>query len=245
MALERPVEEPYHMGILKILEAFGNRLRGTTTPQGSPETPADPQASRSLGLLHWSGNRQQAVERLQAGYERMLGLCQTIDDHLQSQRQQGQQVADSLSQLTGSIGEVPGLLDQLGQRLDRIGEQAVKASSSTERLSDAIDQLVPAQRSQNDLLSSVHRQLGESAHTNTQLSDVLVELKGAMQGLSRSETERMKVFEQLASMLATRDREFTAIVQQQNKAFKWAWAGSLAVAAAAVVIAILAMLRLR
>ena len=66
-----------------------------------------PSAEPADSLLRWPGNRQQTVERLQAGYERMLGLCQTIDDHLQSQRQQGQQVADSLCQLTGSIGEVP------------------------------------------------------------------------------------------------------------------------------------------
>ena len=183
------------------------------------------------------------MERLQAGYERMLGLCQTIDDHLQSQRSQGQQVADSLSQLTGSIGEVPVLLSQLSQRLDRIAEQAVKASSSTERLSDAIDQLIPAQRSQNDLLSSVHRQLGDSAHTNSQLADVLVELKGAMQGLSRSEGERMKALESLTHMLASRDREFTAMIQQQNKTFKWAWAGSLAAIVIVLVIAIMAMTR--
>lgn len=200
-------------------------------------------AARGAALLRWPSNRQQTMERLQAGYERMLGLCQTIDDHLQSQRQQGQQVADSLSQLTSSIGEMPNQLNQIGQRLDRIADQALKASSSTERLSDAIDQLIPAQRSQNDLLSSVHRQLGESSHTNSQLADVLVELKGAMQGLSRSETERMKVLEQLTGMLATRDREFTAMVQQQNKAFKWAWAGSLSAAVVALVIAIIAMTR--
>ncbi len=197
----------------------------------------------STGLLRWAGNRQQAMERLQVGYERMLGLCQTIDDHLQSQRQQGQQVADSLSQLTGSIGEVPALLDQLSQRLDRIAEQAARSTSGTERLSDAIDQLIPAQRSQNDLLSSVHRQLGESSHTNSQLSDVLVELKGAMQGLARSESERMKVFENLAGMLAGRDREFTAMLQQHNKAFRWAWGTLSAGVLVAVIFAIVAMTR--
>jgi methyl-accepting chemotaxis protein len=215
----------------------------------NPATPSIPNDSVSsgpsgpTGLLRWPGNRQQTMERLQAGYERMLGLCQTIDDHLQSQRSQGQQVADSLSQLTGSIGEVPVLLSQLSQRLDRIAEQAVKASSSTERLSDAIDQLIPAQRSQNDLLSSVHRQLGDSAHTNSQLADVLVELKGAMQGLSRSEGERMKALESLTHMLASRDREFTAMIEQQNKTFKWAWAGSLAAIVIVLVIAIVAMTR--
>ena len=206
-------------------------------------SPTDPTSHGGTGLLRWPGNRQQTMERLQAGYERMLGLCQTIDDHLQSQSHQGQQVADSLSQLTGSIGEVPTLLSQLSQRLDRIAEQAVKASSSTERLSDAIDQMIPAQRSQNDLLSSVHRQLGESSHTNSQLSDVLVELKGAMQGLSRSESERMKALEQLTHMLAGRDREFATMVQQQNKAFKWAWGGSLAAVVIVLVIAIIAMTR--
>lgn len=232
------------MGIQSFFHRLRNRLHpGISAPNDPSAVVSDQSAGRGTSLLRWPGNRQQTVERLQAGYERMLGLCQTIDDHLQSQRQQGQQVADSLCQLTGSIGEVPGLLDQLSQRLDRISEQAVKASAGTERLSDAIDQLVPAQRSQNDLLSSVHRQLGESAHTNSQLSDVLVELKGAMQGLSRSETERMKVFEQLASMLANRDREFTAMVQQQNKAFKWAWAGSLSAAVVAIIIAIIAMTR--
>lgn len=232
------------MGIQNLFRGVRNWFQPTTAPgAGQAAAPLNTDTVRGGSLLRWPGNRQQTVERLQAGYERMLGLCQTIDDHLQSQRQQGQQVADSLCQLTGSIGEVPGLLGQLSQRLDKIADQAVKASTCTERLNDSIDQLIPAQRSQNDLLSSVHRQLGESSHTNSQLADVLVELKGAMQGLSRSETERMRVLERLADMLASRDREFTAMVQQQNKAFKWAWAGSLSAAVVAIVIAVLALVR--
>lgn len=226
------------MGIQNLFAGVRRWLSPTT-----PSTPNVSEPSGPTGLLRWPGNRQQAMERLQTSYERMLGLCQAIDDHLQFQRTQGQQVADSLSQLTGSIGEVPVLLEQLSQRLDRIAEQAVKASSSTDRLSDAIDQLVPAQRSQNDLLSSVHRQLGDSAHTNSQLADVLVELKGALQGLSRSEGERMKALEQLTQMLVARERDFAAMIQQQNKTFKWAWAGSLSAIVIVLVIAIVAMMR--
>jgi DNA repair exonuclease SbcCD ATPase subunit len=237
------------MGIQNMLDGirrwFGHAGIAVGNPPASADDAAPIQSAESgrTGLLRWSANRQESMERLQAGYQRMLALCQTIDDHLQSQRQQGQQVAESLAHLTASIGEVPGLLEQLSQRLERIAEQVVRASAGSERLSDAIDQLIPAQRSQNDLLSSVHRQLGESAHTNSQLADVLVELKGAMQGLSRSETERMKVFEQLADMLASRDREFATMLRQQNKAFRWAYAISLCAAAVVVVVAIVAMMR--
>jgi methyl-accepting chemotaxis protein len=237
------------MGIRDLLNGVRGWFRRSGTAWRNPSLPADDSApaeaaeSGRTSRLRWTGSRQHAMEQLQAGYQRMLALCQTIDDHLQSQRQQGQQVTESLAHLTSSIGEVPGLLDQLSQRLERIAEQVVRASAGSERLSESIDQLIPAQRSQNDLLSSVHRQLGESAHTNSQLSDVLVELKSAMQGLSRSETERMKVFEQLADMLGTRDREFTAMLQQQNKASRWVYAISLAAAAVVVVVAIFAMVR--
>ncbi len=226
-----------------------------TVPQGQAPTgsgPCEPapqeQALRDPqpgpGLLRWTGgNRQQALERLQAGYDRMVGLCQTIDEHLKSQQEQGHHAGECLGRLSESIDRVPDLLDQLGQRLDRIADQTSKAFAGTERLSDAIEQLVPAQRSQNDLLSCVHRQLGESAHTNAQLSDVLVELKNAMQGMSRSEADRIRVIERMAETLASRDREFTEVIQQQNKAFKWAWAGSLSAAAAAIAIALVALLR--
>jgi hypothetical protein len=44
-------------------------------------------------------------------------------------------------------------------------------------------------------------------------------------------------------MLASRDREFAAMVEQQNKAFKWTWAGSLAAVVIVLVIAIIAMTR--
>ncbi len=51
-----------------------------------------------FGLTRWTAGRQQAVEKLQAGYDRLLVLCQNIEDHMQSQRQQGQQATESLSQ---------------------------------------------------------------------------------------------------------------------------------------------------
>jgi len=210
---------------------------------GAQVEPVEFNSRGGFSLTRWTTNRQQTVEKLQAGYERLLGLCQTIDDHLQSQRQQGQQVADSLGRLTSSIEEVPNLLGQLSQRLERIADQADKASTSTDRLSDAIDQLIPAQRSQNDLLSCVHRQLSESSQTNSQLAEVVVELKGAMNILARSEQERMRVYENLASVLQQRDREVGAMLEQHTRAFKWAWAGSLSVAVVAVVIAVAAMLR--
>jgi hypothetical protein len=53
----------------------------------------------------------------------------------------------------------------------------------------------------------------------------------------------MKALEQLTHMLAGRDREFATMVQQQNKAFKWAWGGSLAAIVIVLVIAIIAMTR--
>lgn len=196
-----------------------------------------------LGLMRWTSGRQQTVEKLQAGYERLLGLCQTIDNHMQSQQHQGQQVADSLVQLSSSIQEVPTLLSQLSQRLDRIAEQAVKASSSTDRLSDAIDQLIPAQKSQNDLLSCVHRQLAESSQTNAQLAEVVVELKGAMTVLARSEQERGRVFEGLAQLIQQRDGDFSRMLAEHTRTFKWAWLSGLSVAIAAIVIALVAFIR--
>jgi hypothetical protein len=232
---------------MRIRDWFRNLVRQTgdgaaVTSDGAAE-PVEPNNRSGFGLMRWTTGRRNAVEKLQVGYERLLNLCQTIDDHLQSQRGQGQQAVDSLSQLSSSIQEVPTLLGQLGQRLDRIADQAIKASSSTERLSDAIDQLIPAQRSQNDLLSCVHRQLSESSATNAQLAEVVVELKGAMNVLARSEQERGKVFEGLAQLIQQRDSDFTHMLKEHTRAFKWAWAGSLSVAVIAIVIAVLSIVR--
>lgn len=215
---------------------------GAADNDGRAQT-TEPDGKSGVGLMRWGSGRQQTVEKLQAGYERLLNLCQTIDDHLQSQREQGQQAAESLSQLTSSIQEVPNLLGQLGQRLDRIADQALKASSSTDRLSDAIDQLIPAQKSQNDLLSCVHRQLTESSQTNAQLAEVVVELKGAMHVLARSEQERGRVFEGLAQLIQQRDNDFSRMLAEHTRTFKWAWASGLSVAVVAIVIALVAMAR--
>lgn len=227
---------------MRMLDWF-KRLRQPATDGASHADSADSGSQGGVSLMRWGAGRQQTVEKLQAGYERLLNLCQTIDDHLQSQRQQGQQAADSLSQLTSSIQEVPTLLGQLGQRLDRIADQALKASSSTDRLSDAIDQLIPAQKSQNDLLSCVHRQLAESSQTNTQLAEVVVELKGAMHVLARSEQERSRVFEGLAQLIQQRDSDFSHMLREHTRTFKWAWASSLSVAVVAVAIAVIAIIR--
>jgi chromosome segregation ATPase len=222
---------------MRMLNWF-KRLGRSGGPPGAD--PADPS---SFSLMRWGAGRQQTVEKLQAGYERLLNLCQTIDDHLQSQRHQGQQAADSLTQLTSSIQEVPSLLGQLSQRLDRIADQALKAASSTDRLSDAIDQLIPAQKSQNDLLSCVHRQLAESSQTNAQLAEVVVELKGAMNVLARSEQDRSRVFEGLAQLIQQRDNDFSHMLGEHTRTFKWAWASSLSAAIVAVAIALVVLVR--
>lgn len=234
------------MGMRDWFNRLGGKARRDTsaTDRDSSYTSTEPAGSGGAGLMRW-GSRHQTVEKLQAGYERLLDLCQTIDDHLQSQQDQGQQAVNSLSQLTTSIQEVPNLLGQLSQRLDRIADQALKTSSSTERLSDAIDQLIPAQKSQNDLLSCVNRQLSESSQTNAQLAEVVVELKGAMHVLARSEQERGRVFEGLAQMIQQRDNDVSRLLKEHTRTFKWAWASGLSVAIVAVVIALAAILTSR
>lgn len=234
------------MGIGNFFRRIGRTLGGGDTSgvsddlRGSLERD-EPAAPSRFSLARWPSGRREAIEKLQVGYERLLGLCETIEQHMQDQHEQGRQVADSLMQLSGSIDQMPALLERLSQRLDRIADQAGRAAAGADRLTEAVDALIPAQRSQNDLLSSVNRQLNESFQTNAQLAEVMVELKGAMQTLARCEQERGRIFDNLATVLHQRDEQFLAMVERHTRTFRWAWLGTLSAAAVALVIAVLSL----
>jgi len=239
------------MSLRSLFDRIRAGLRPPEPPLEAPrisdevETPTGQAAENNAGKSLMSrvpGSRQQTLDRLHAGYERLLLLCETIDEHLQSQRQQGQQVAESLEKLSSAINQVPNLLAEQGERLQHIAEQVGQAASGADRLAEAVDQLIPTQRSQNDLLASVNRQLEEAGHTNSQLAEILVELKGALQGLARSEQEQGRFLADLARTIQQRDQDLMGILEKYGKLSRWALAGALVAAVAALGVGLAAVL---
>lgn len=237
------------------LRGFLRRIRGSLrrldTPLSPPNIPDDaeaksaPSSTNSAGkslMSRMPGSKQQVLERLEGGYERLLLLCETIDAHLQSQRQQGQQVAVSLERLSTAINQVPNLLAEQGQCLQHIAEQVGQAASGADRLAEAVDQLIPTQRSQNDLLASVNRQLDEAGHTNSRLAEILVELKGALQGLVECQQEQGRFLADLAQVIQRRDQNLTSIIERHSKLSRWVLSAALAAAATALAIALVTVL---
>jgi len=237
----------------RIVEMFGRTRAGAKvhedesasrenvagqTPAAEPAANAQAEEGPIGPLARWKSNRNQALERLQIGYERLLALCETIDGHLQSQRQQQELVANSLERLSTAVQQMPDLLAEQGAKLDNIAAQVAQAANGASRLAEAIDQMIPTQRSQNDLLASVNQQLQRSAQSSDQLAEVLVELKTTLQSLTQSSQEQGRLLSELATDIQQRDSQISDLLQRQAKIVIWLFVAAATLGAVALVVSL-------
>jgi len=227
---------PSGRGSLDSVDTLPGELRETLSASVVPRNEGLESAGRATGAL-------SPIERLEQQQNRVAGLVQSIQDHLTSQAQRTESIANSLEKLAGSLAHLPDSAStQLGM-LEKIGDEVARSSNSARRLEDALGQLPQLADAQREALVAVGRQLEASSLASGEIVTSLSGVRDVVTEVGEATTASTESLKGLRSELATREQRVASMLAEQSgrlNRFAWSMVGLVA---AILIVAILVLIR--
>ncbi|HUW82881.1 MAG TPA: hypothetical protein VMZ31_08800 [Phycisphaerae bacterium] len=167
-------------------------------------------------ITRWS-RREQALHQLQDGYDKMVGLLDSVHRHMEVQQARTEQLVDAVRQLSAVSQDTPAHVRRLVDLMGSIGSQLETTNVRTMQLADAVGELPQSIQSQTDTLKSLNEQLGLSNETRVQVANSLSDLGKAVHILNQQGQTQSDQLRLLQVAAEQRDEKLSDALRMQGK----------------------------
>lgn len=216
--------------------------------EGPTDTPNDEEATAAAErpLSRW-GRREQTLQQLQDGYQRLTELIDSMQRHMASQGERSERIASSLDRLARSLADLPAEARQQIQTLDAIAAHLETTNARAQSLADSVRQLPAVTRAQGEALDGMKQQLDMANETHVQLNHSLQSLGQAVGSLCHASQVQADSIRGLHTSGQEREGRLAELVVAQQRRFTRLFTITLILAvigaATGVTLAALALLR--
>lgn len=176
--------------------------------------------------------RDQAVEKLQEGYSRVVALVDSIHTHLEEQKDRTDDMRQSLQTLARYMAEQPAQGRAQIAALERIERQMESQSQRSRKLDENLSELPRLADAQRETLATVGRHLDRSGDQFDRITGALGEFKDTVKGVGEA-----------ASAASSREERLAQLVEEQTKRFTWFAVIAVVVAMISAGVALAAIFR--
>lgn len=173
--------------------------------------------------------RELTLERLQEGYHKVVGLVESIQDHMERQDQRGESMSRAMSALAESMAPVG---DTAREQLRVLCEMNAQLGQMP-RIADA----------QREAVVAIGRHMDAAGKTNERMSGTLDGFHRAVTNLGDASNASTAALRQMHADAAAREERMAGVLRDQTRRFTWI--ASMAIAIAAISAAISAVVLLR
>jgi chromosome segregation ATPase len=191
-------------------------------------------------LVRWA-RRDQALNRLQEGYERVNGVIEEIQKHLATQGERTDRICSALEQLARSTGEMAGQSRQQSEKLDSIAGHIEAGNARLGQLADAVSEVPTVARAQTEAIHGIRKQLEMSGEQSVVTSQTMERLSTAISTLGEVNTTQVEALSQMNRKADDQSERLSKLIARQNKRFIMLFIVTVVLAAAAVTAAILGL----
>lgn len=215
---------------------------GLLKPQLTTDSETE-SAGGSTNPLLARRRREQAVERLEHGFQEVVGMVDAIRGHLDSQEGRAREIADSLGRLAETMARMPETAAATGETLAAIADQIQAANDRSERWEDTLGRLPELADAQRETLESLSRQMSGSRQHEERLAATMDGFRQAVESLDSSSSASAEMLKGLRLEATVRDVELGELVRDQARRLTLLFASTLALAVIGVAIGLVALLR--
>ena len=181
------------------------------------------------------------LERLEEEYARVVQLMGTIQEHLASQAERSDRMAQSLESLAESLAHTPEMAKRQLELLGSIGEQVAADAARAQRVEENLSQLPQIADAQRETMVSVGRQLDSARESSERVANTMKSVQEAVSGLGETTTASTKTLQEMRWDASARDERIANLLQEQGKRFSvFAWS----VMGLALVLAVVGLIAL-
>jgi chromosome segregation ATPase len=181
-------------------------------------------------------DKTQSLEKLQAGFEKLVEQLQGINNHLNRQAAHNEELMKRLEQLPKLLESFPAIVENQKQLTEQLLEQ-LKATTAMERgFIETVEKIPTETAEQTDALTDIDHQLAAAADVDVQMTESLNKFNETLSKLNQSTIGQTEGIVQMSKTFAASDRYLKYIVSNQRKSFIWVFAIAVGVCTAAILI---------
>jgi len=180
--------------------------------------------------------KQQSLEKLQAGFDKLIGQLQGINENLNRQVTQNEDLMGRIEQLPKLLESFPDVVQNQKQITEGLIEQLKTAAAKDQQFLDAVEKIPTETAKQTDALVDIDHQLAAAADTDVQMAESLNKFNEALDKLKQSTVSQTDGIMQMSRTFATSDRYLKYILSKQNRRFMWVFIAAIGVCVLAILI---------
>ncbi len=179
-------------------------------------------------------DRRESVEKLQEGFNRLIGQLEQINDHLNQQLTQHQELMGRVRQLPQLLESLPSAVENQKHLTTQLLDQLRTTAAKDQQFIEAVGKIPAETARQTDTLTVINHQLEAAADADVQLANSFVKFKDTLERLNHNSAKNTDGLVQMSKTFAASDRHLKYVVTQLNKRYAWMLAIAVSVCGAAI-----------
>ena len=245
------------MGVQGILVRFGNWLRGRRgwfdksqdgTKHGDYVTPAvseeglmvdnhqptdgERNAIKAVAIR----GKAESIEKLQAGFDRLIEELSGINEHLRKQVAQHEELISRIDQLPKLVESFPASVENQKVLTEQLVNQLKSNLLKDQQLLNAVEKIPTESAKQTDMLGKIDGQLTAAAEVDAQMTETFNKFNQALGKINQTTQDHTEGIAQMSRTFAASDRYLKFVISRQYRWFMWLFFSAIGVCVVVILI---------
>jgi len=181
-------------------------------------------------------DKQQSLEKLEVGFDKLIEQLQGINQHLNRQVVQNEELMSRIEQLPKLLESFPDLVQNQKQLTEGLVEQIKAAIVKDQQFVDTVEKIPMETAKQTDALVDIDHQLAAAADTDVQMVESFNKFNETLDKLNQRTVSQTDSIVQMSRTFTTSDRYLKYILSKQNRRFMWVFIAAISVCVMAILI---------
>ena len=186
------------------------------------------------------GDKNMPIEKLQAGFEKLVTQLEGINNHLNRQAVQTDDLMKRIDKLPEMLEAFPATMEIQKKATGELIEQLKMKTTKDQQFIETIEKIPNETAKQTDALVDITNQLSASADTDVQMVEGLNKFNGSLEKLNQSTIGQTDGIAQMSKTFAASDRYMKYLMGKQSRRFMWAFFTALGICVF-VILALIAI----
>ena len=179
--------------------------------------------------------RNEQIEKLQDGFNRLIGRLEDINEHLSKQAEHQQQLMERLDKLPQMFESFAPSIKSQQQLTEQMIAELKASGMKNQKFIEAIESIPTETAKQTDALHSIDHQLAAAADCDVQMTESFGKFKEALNKLDQSTVSQTESIMQMSKTFAASDRYLKFIISRDKKRMFWMLVISLCICVAVIL----------
>jgi ABC-type transporter Mla subunit MlaD len=166
-------------------------------------------------------NVPQSIEKLQAGFDRLIGQLDGINNNLTRTLAQNEELMSRIEQLPKLLENFPAVVGSQKQMTEQLLEQLKAAAAKEQQFTDIVSKIPTETAKQTDALGEINNQLAAAADVDVQMNENFNKFNKALEKLDQTTIGHTDSIKQMSKTYAASDRYLKYVMSRQRKSFMW------------------------